>query len=216
LSESDSFIGEVTDEVRRDKLFAFFRKYLWVFIGIVVLIVGGAAVNEYLKNRATTEAQARGEALSAAELTATAEAFAPLASDGSGGAVIAKMGEAGALIANGKSQEAAAIFAEISADTAYPQIYRDLALLKMVMVNGANMPQSEVFDVLDKLAAPGAPFNLLAMEQRAVANVRNGDIEAARADLVLILVDPGATQGLRNRVQQLTIALGGAPTPAGV
>ena len=57
MSETDSFIDEVTEEVRRDKLFALFRKYGWIGIAAVLLIVGGAAwvdaedSSDYHRNR---------------------------------------------------------------------------------------------------------------------------------------------------------------------
>ena len=57
MSNPDSFIEEVTEEVRRDRLFAAFRKYGWIG-GLVVLgIVGGAAWNEWQKNQAAARAQ---------------------------------------------------------------------------------------------------------------------------------------------------------------
>ena len=49
MSETDSFIEEVTEEVRRDRLFALFRRYGWIVLVLIVLVVGGAAWNEYRK-----------------------------------------------------------------------------------------------------------------------------------------------------------------------
>ncbi len=49
LSDSDSFIEEVSEEVRRDRLFGLFRKYAWIPILLIIIIVGGAAFNEYRK-----------------------------------------------------------------------------------------------------------------------------------------------------------------------
>ena len=49
MSDTDSFIEEVSEEVRRDRLFRLFRKYAWLAILLVVLIVAGAALNEYRK-----------------------------------------------------------------------------------------------------------------------------------------------------------------------
>ena len=43
VSDTDSFIEEVTEEVRRDRLYKFLRKYAWVGILAVVTIVGGTA-----------------------------------------------------------------------------------------------------------------------------------------------------------------------------
>ena len=47
VSNPDSFIDEVTEEVRRDKLFAFFRRYGWIGVVLALLIVGGAAYSEW-------------------------------------------------------------------------------------------------------------------------------------------------------------------------
>jgi len=215
LSESDSFMHEVSEEVRRDKLFAFFKKYAWIFALVVIGIVGGAAYNEYSKTQTRTAAQAAGEALLDANEAATSAAFAPLAEGDAPATVIAKMNQAAALVAEGQVGPAAAVLDSIAADGNVPALYRDLALLKLVMINGANMGEGEVFEALDKLIAPNAPFRLLAMEQRAIVQLRNGDIAATLADLAEILKDDNATQSLRNRAQELTIALGGeivAPT----
>ena len=44
MSNPDSFIDEVTEEVRRDRLFAIFRKYGWIGAVLVALIVGGVVL----------------------------------------------------------------------------------------------------------------------------------------------------------------------------
>ena len=66
VSDTDSFIDEVTEEVRRDQLFALFRKYGWIGILAIVLIVGGASWSEWRKAQAEAKAQAFGDALVAA------------------------------------------------------------------------------------------------------------------------------------------------------
>ncbi len=63
LSNPDSFIDEVTEEVRRDRLFAMFRKYGWIGVLAVVAIVGGAAYTEWSKARSEARAQAFGDAV---------------------------------------------------------------------------------------------------------------------------------------------------------
>lgn len=49
MSNTDSFVEEVTDELRNDQLFAAMRKYGWIAAVAVVAIVGGASWNEYSK-----------------------------------------------------------------------------------------------------------------------------------------------------------------------
>jgi len=209
LSENDSFIEEVSDEVRRDKLFGFFKKYLWVFIAIVIFIVGGAAVNEYLKARKETEAQAVGEALLAAQATDDAGAFADIAANGGTTAILARLDQAAVLAFEGQAGAAATILDEIASDGDVLPLYRDLALLKSVMVNGENMSAADLDSAFAGLTSDGAPFRLLAIEQRAIVNLRKGDTAAALSDLGEILLDASATQDLRTRAQELTISLGG-------
>ena len=63
MSNNDSFIDEVTEEVRRDKLFAAFRKYGWIGAVVVIGIVGGTAWNEWQQSREAARAQAFGDAV---------------------------------------------------------------------------------------------------------------------------------------------------------
>lgn len=218
MSETDSFIEEVSDEVRRDKLFGFFKKYLWVFAALVIFIVGGAAVNEYLKNKKETEAQAVGEALLAAQSADDAGAFSEIAGSDSAAAVLAKLDQAAVLAFDGQVGAAATILDDVSSDGDVLPLYRDLALLKSVMINGQNMSADDLDSALSSLTSVGAPFRLLAIEQRAIVNLRNGDTAAALSDLSEIISDANATQDLRNRAQELTISLGGeisSPQSAG-
>ena len=209
MSDTDSFIEEVSEEVRRDKLYRFFKKYAWVFVGLVILIVGGAAVSEYLKARDTAASQAVGEALLSAQENNDAAGFAAIAAEGGEAAILAKLDQAAVLAFDGQTGAAAAILDAIASDGDVLPLYRDLALLKSVMINGENMTAADLDSALVGLTSVGAPFRLLAIEQRAIVSLRNGDTAAALADLKEILDDPSTTQDLRNRTQELTISLGG-------
>ena len=57
MSDTDSFLQEVSEELRRDKLYRNIRKYGWVAILLVIVIVGAATYREYLKSQAETEAE---------------------------------------------------------------------------------------------------------------------------------------------------------------
>ncbi len=76
MSDTDSFIEEVTEEVKRDKLFAIFRKYGWIAVLGVIVLVGGASYNEYAKSKARVTAEAAGDAISAALAVEDAQARA--------------------------------------------------------------------------------------------------------------------------------------------
>ena len=66
VSDTDSFIDEVTEEVRRDRLFKAMRKYGWIAVLAVIAIVGGAAWNEWNKAQARAAAEEFGDQMLAA------------------------------------------------------------------------------------------------------------------------------------------------------
>jgi len=51
MSDTDSFIDEVNEEVRRDRFYFMLKRYGWIAVLAVILLVGGAAWNEYQKRR---------------------------------------------------------------------------------------------------------------------------------------------------------------------
>ena len=63
MSDTDSFLQEVSEELRRDKLYRNIRKYGWVAILLVIVIVGAATYREYLKSQAETEAELFGTSI---------------------------------------------------------------------------------------------------------------------------------------------------------
>lgn len=210
MSNPDSFIEEVTEEVRRDRLFAIFRKYGWIG-GVVVLgIVGGAAYTEWQKVRAENRAQAFGDAvLDALDLGAPEDrsaALAAVATDGD------QTGILQLLLASDPDADRAGTLAALdalAADASQPQSYRDLAVLRRVIVAGAEMPMADRRAALDPIAAPGRPFRTLALEQLAYLLIEEGRTDEAIAALTALTTDQEAPAGLRARAGQVVVALGG-------
>ncbi len=214
MHDTDSFISEVSEEVRRDRLYATLRRYAWLIAAVIALIVGGAAVNEWLKAHNAAKAEAAGDALRAAYGETDAATRAGMLGDFAAAhpqaAAVAKLAEAGSRADAGDTDGAAAILEEVAGDGKTGEIYRSLASLERVMVLGSAMDASERQVTLDLLAAEGAPFRPLALEQRALMHLDAGDKTAAIADLQAALADPRATDALRARARQLIIASGGA------
>lgn len=213
MSETDSFIEEVTEEVRRDKLFALMRKYGWIAILAVILIVGGAAWNEWRKARDRAAAEALGDAvlsaLEAPESAAQARALAEIDAARPESALVLALLRAAAEAQADNREAALSILDGIASDPEAPVAYRDLAILKAVILRGADQDRDERLAKLDALAVPGRPFRVLALEQKALALYEFGDNDGAIAILLEILDEPEATEGLLQRAQQLIVALGG-------
>lgn len=213
MHNSDSFIHEVSEEVRRDRLYATLRRYGWILVAIVVVIVGGAAANEILKVRRAGQAEGAGDALRAAfseaDPATRAGLFGDVAKDAPH-AIVARLGEAGSLMAAGQQDKAAAVLLAVADDGSVPPVYRQLASLERVMLLGKAMDPSERAATLETLSAPDAPFRPLALEQRALMHLDQGDKPAAVEDLNAAIADPSSTDALRNRARQLVIAAGGS------
>lgn len=221
MSETDSFIEEVTEEVRRDRLFATMRKYGWIGILAVVLIVGGAAFSEWRKAQASAAAQAAGDAMLAAlEKDSPVDRVAALGKievevEGQGPRAIAALLLAAEQAGAGLEDEAAATLEALAvSDGDLPMIYRQISSFKALVLNADKTDAATRRQSFEAMAAPGGPLRLLAEEQLALIDLETGDRAAAIARAQAILQDAEVTPGLRRRASQLIVALGGEPTPS--
>lgn len=218
MSDSDSFINEVTEEVRRDRLYALLRRYGWIAALVILAIVVGAAYSEFSKAQARAQSQALGDAIIAslgADAPADrAAALAEIEADTAGGAAVVGFLTATAQ-ANSDQQEAAiAALGAIAQDGDLPLIYRHIATFKSLNLQAETLPSAERRIQYEALAQPGAPLRLLAEEQLALIEVAEGDADAAIARLQAILADAEVTADLQQRVAQVIVALGGEPQTA--
>ncbi len=217
MSDSDSFIDEVSEAVRRDKQFRLMKKYGWIAVLLVILLVGGAAYNEWRKSSAQRAAQALGDqilaALQQSDPTDRSATLHAIAGDGDRGALAALLASGEAI--SGADREAAlGSLRAIARDPTLTTTYRHLAELKLILLQTDTLPPSRRLARLEPLAIAGAPFRLLAEEQMAIAQIEAGDTDAALFRLQTILADGEVTAGLRRRVSQLIVALGGELAPA--
>ena len=215
MSNPDSFIEEVTEEVRRDRLFALFRKYGWIGVVVVLGIVGGAGWTEWRSAQAEAKAEAFGDAvLDALDLGAPADRVAALGTIPTDGAQTAVLQ---LLLASDPVGDRAATLAALealAADESQPPSYRDLAVLRRVVVAGADLPLADRRAALDPIAAPGRPYRTMALEQLAYLLVEEGRNDEAITALTALISDQEAPGGVRSRAQEMIVALGGEPAPA--
>lgn len=212
MSNPDSFIQEVSDEVRRDRLYGLYRRYGWIGLVLILGIVGGTAFVQYQNGREAARAEGFGDALIEALDAGTPEerraALDQVAADG-GQVALRDM-----ILASDPVEDRAGTLAALDrviADPATPAIWRDLAGLRRVIVIGAEQPVAERRAALEPIAAPGRPFRALAAEQLAYLSIEEGQTEAAIAALNALTTSEDASGGLRARAAQMVTALGGKP-----
>jgi hypothetical protein len=210
MSNTDSFVEEVTDELRNDRLFAAMRKYGWIAALAVVGIVGGASWNEYSKAQAAKVAQAKGDALLSA---LTAEGFADSVAalvglDAQSAASTLLLADVHAQ--NGDAAAAIAAYDTLATSLDELPVYRQLAQYKALMLRAADVSVDERRMGFEALALPGAPFRLLAEEQLGFLDVEVGTTDAALERFERIIADGEVSAALRRRASQAIVALGGS------
>ena len=208
MSDTDSFIDEVTEEVRRDRLFGYFRRYGWIPAVVIVALVGGTAYNEWSKAQVAQVAQARGDALlDALELEDEAEraaAFSALAREDED-ALVAKF-----LAAGVETEQAVDLLRSVADDGRQPQYIRDLARLKMASTEGL-LTLDEAAAILAELSEPGGVYRNVATELLVAVELQRGDTAAALALLQAHVQDAEASSEQIQRMGELIEALGAIP-----
>ncbi len=213
MSDSDSFLDEVTEEVRRDRMIGFLRRHaIWIAAGLI-LIVGGASVWEWRKAQARAEAEARGAAIWAALEAEGAEAQLAALTDvdvpGPDGAALLALHRAAAATQADDRDTAVEELRTIAGRADVSPALRDVARLKLVAVGQGIVDAAERLDILVQLTAEGHALRGLALEQQALIRLEQGDVPGAVADLRSIEDDPRAGADVRSRARQLVVVLGG-------
>ncbi|SMO37972.1 tetratricopeptide repeat protein [Paracoccus laeviglucosivorans] len=212
-NQNDSFIDEVTDDLRRDRLFKALRRFGWIPIALILALVGGAIWREHSNSQAETAARAWGDAVLAAEDAPDRVAsFSGIDAQGAEGRrMLSEMLAAGAEADAGQPDKAAERLTAAAATVTDDPILHDLAMLKAVMVAGAGMDAAERDTILAELSKPGAPFELLALEQKAIALIGAGRTEDATMLIRQVQQKDGISEALRRRLAEMMITLGVPP-----
>ena len=215
MSDTDSFLQEVSEELRRDRLYRNMRKYGWIAILVVIVIVGAATYREYLKSQAETEAELFGTSIiDALNERNAADRISKLQKINAPGenakAVVAMLLSAESIGNETASLEMNNLSDAIEVSSIDPH-YRDLLNFKTLLKSSEIMNLDERMKAFSALSKPGNPFRLLAEEQMALIELELGNTDNAIEKISQILLDAELTAGLRNRATQMMIALGKDP-----
>jgi len=215
VSDTDSFLQEVSEELRRDKLYRNIRKYGWIAIVLVFIIVGAATYREYMKSQAKTEAELFGTSIidalnqinSADRISKLQEIIAP----GHNSKAIVAMLLSAEAIGNEPTTLEMNGLKDVAESLSIDAHYRDLLNFKILLGSAEIMNVEERVKAYDTLSEPGNPYRLLAEEQMALIELELGNTDNAVKKISQILLDAELTSGLRNRATQMLIALGKDP-----
>jgi len=214
--DSDTFLREVDEELRRDRVSGIVTRYGWYILGAVLLLL--AAIGGYLwwQHRQTVEAGEQSERLIQVieqidqnNARAAAGAIDELAaSDQVGYRMAALFARANAQIATNAVPAAIATLKGIAADGDAPQPYRDAAMIRQTLLELDTLPPDQIVQRLRPYAAAGNAWHGTAGEMLGVALIRQQKFQEAGRVFEAIAKDRSVPEPIRARAIQMASSLG--------
>jgi hypothetical protein len=202
---SDIF-HEVDEDVRRDKVVSFWKRYQTPIFVIAFLIVAATGGWSYYQNEHLKAAEAANERYRAAEALAhdgkreeAVAAFQALAKDGPKGyASLARLRTAGVLAGIDKAKAIAA-YDSIAEDASVDKLTQEVARLRAAILSMEDNDRQKMETRLGPLVTSTGPFRYSAQEWIALDALENGDFDEAQRVFDLLLTDREAPQAMRQR-----------------
>lgn len=212
----DAFLREVDEEVRRDQLAGFWKRWGGLLVAVVALLLAGLGGFLWWQDQQVKKAGAAGDTLAKAlarmevgDNPAARPLLEELVKGAPGGyPALARFMLAADRLAAGEDDKAAEIYEALAGDAGVDPLLREAALLRMVRLRFDAMKPEEVVAKLKPLSVPGNPWFGVAGEMTAMAHLKADQPEPAKPILTAIARDEAQPPSLRNRAAQLAIALG--------
>lgn len=214
--ESVNFQREVDENLRRDQMADFGKKYgKWIALG-VILFLGAIAAFLFWQNQQREERASHGEELALIvrdignedldDVPQRLDALAAKAEGATKGS--AMMARAAVALKQNQRDEAIRLYGEVAGDESLPDPYRDLATIRQTLLEYDRLEPDAIIARMQPLAQEGEPFYGTATELTGVALLRaDRDQEAAQL-FGKLASDESIPSTLRNRAGQLAATLG--------
>lgn len=214
---SDGFIREVDEAVRQERWMEVWKQYSPYIIGAALAVVVGTAAGvgwqsyQESQRAANAKALADATALLAEDRPAdAAAAFKALADQAGGGvAVVATLRAAEAEKQAGNGEAKLALLDGLASNGDVGALYQRLAALIAQQETFGDTDAEAVIAELERAATPDNPWRASLIELKAIAQMKAGQIEQARATLETLVDHEDTPVNLQRRAGELLNALGG-------
>lgn len=213
---NETFLREVDEEYRRDKVRDFFVDNRLFLISAIVLFLGAAGGWIWWQNHQRAEAGIQVEELAAAfqdigkgNQAAAEPKLKALQQDSDGAVRTAAQFTAAALdLQNGNAKAATDKYRAIAEDDGQPDPFRQIALIRQTSIEFDQLKPDEVIARMKPLAAPGEPWYGSAGELTALALIKQGKSAEAGKLFAAIGRDRRVPEAIRARSVQMASSLG--------
>jgi hypothetical protein len=217
-NDTDSFVQEVDESLRQDRVLTFFKKWgLWILGAIVVLILGviaWQAWNGYQTEQSRQHAEqyaAAQELVRAGNFDGAKEAFAALSEDGPRQyQLMARLEHAAILQIQGDLEGAITEFDAVADDASDP-VMRDTARLRAAYLAADTQDFAALQQRLGPLIEGDTRLSYLARELLGFEAIEAGQNDIAREQFESLTLAFDAPEAVRQRAQLGLAVLGPAP-----
>ncbi len=213
---SETFVREVDENLRRDRLRDTAKKYSGWIIAAVLLFLGASGGYIYWKDYQRKQNEKAVEQLAqiftevSKGQAQTAPARLDVVAKDHSKAVRAAAGFGRAAIAIEQNDPKLAIskFRGMAEDKSLPKPFRDLALIRQTALEFDSLKPDEIIGRMQPLTKPGTPWFGSAGELTAMALIKQGKKAEAGRLFAAIARDEQAPDTIRGRAVQMASSLG--------
>lgn len=213
---NETFVREVEENLRRDQMRDFGKKYGgWIIAAVVLFLAASGGYiywQQYQQKRSEQQVEQLAEiykSIASNNLATVPQKLDELSKSGSK-AVRASALFTRAAVALDQNDTKLAIskYREAANDTGLPKPYRDIALIRQTTLEFDQLQPQEVISRMEPLAKPGNPWFGSAGELTAVALLKQGKKDEAGRLYGAIAADKGVPDTIRARAVQIASSLG--------
>lgn len=215
-SPNESFLREVDENLRRERMETFAKTYGKWIAAAVLLSLAAIAGYLYWQDRQAKESAKRSEELSAiydkigaGKIDEAKAELKPLESSSNDMVrSLALLTQAAIALDSNDRDTALGHYRTLAADDDSPEAYRDLALVRATSIEFDRLKPEEVVSRLEPLAKPGNPWFGSAGELTAMAYLKQGQKDKAGRLFAAIAQDKSVPDTIRSRAVQIAGTLG--------
>jgi hypothetical protein len=213
---SETFVKEVDENLRRDRIRDFFRENGgWVVAGVILFLAISGGIIWYQQHR---EQRAEGEVEQLAQTykdigdgntAKVPQQLDDLSESGSKAVRASAMFTRAAFaLQQNDPKLAIATYKKIRDDSSLPDAYRNAALIRETALEFDQLQPQQVIAQLEPLAKPGDPWFGSAGEMTALALIKQGKTKEAGQLFATLAKDKDVPEAIRNRSIQISGSLG--------
>ena len=213
---TETFVREVDENLRRDRLRDFFKEYSNWLIGALILFLAACGgiiwYQQHREQRSQSEVEQLAQVykdIGVGNTSKVPKELDDLAESGSKGVRVTALFTRAALAIQQNDQKLAiATYKKINQDSSLPEAYRDAALIRQTALEFDQLQPPQIIARLQPLTKPGNPWFGSAGEMTALALIKQGKNQEAGQLFATIAKDKSVPQSIRDRSIQISGSLG--------